>query len=160
MATAVDDDDVSIDAASEDAPGLRKLGFELNLTNILPENIDLSTVDLRYLSDVDSVDWEFLDGVDTYTFDPDFTEVDVSMTKDGVILIIGVLPTADVIATGVEWSQLEGGQIELNWTGNQGLDQPLRWRLERLQNRGHCGHHGVPGHHRRRQRKHLGRTDA
>ena len=116
--------DVSIDAASEDDPGLRSLDLSLNLTNILPENIDLSTVDLRYLSDIDSVDWEFLDGVDTYTFDPDFTEVDVSMTKDGVILIIGILPTADVTATGVEWSQLEGGQIELNWTGTGDLTNP------------------------------------
>ena len=116
--------DVSIDAESADNPGIRSLELNLNLTAILPENIDLSTVDLRYLPDVDSVAWEFLDGVDSYTFGPDFTEVDVSMTKDGVLLLIGVLPTADVTATGVEWTQLEGGQIELNWTGTGDLTNP------------------------------------
>ena len=116
--------DVSIDAVSADEPGLRSMDLNLNLTAILPENIDLSTVDLRYLPNVDSVAWEFLDGVDSYTFGPDFTEVDVSMTKDGVLLLIGVLPTANVTATGVEWTQLKGGQIELNWTGTGDLTNP------------------------------------
>ena len=70
------------------------MDLNLNLTAILPENIDLSTVDLRYLPML--IAWlGSSDGVDSYTFSPEFTEVDVSLTKDGVLLLIGVLPTAD-----------------------------------------------------------------
>ena len=99
----------------------------------LPDNIDLSTVELRYLPHADSVTWEFLDGVDTYTVSPDFEQVDVTMTKDGVILLVGVLPTPDVTAVGVEWTQLTGGQpTELD--GNRRFGQPYvgGWNLYRI----------------------------
>ena len=77
--------DVSIDAASSDDPGLRSVDLSLNLSEILPANIDLTTVDLRYLPNSDSVEWTFIDGVDTYTFSPENDVVNVSMTKDGVV---------------------------------------------------------------------------
>ena len=126
--------DLAIEAESADDPGLRSLDVTLNLSAILPDNIDLSTVELRYLPDADSVTWEFLDGVDTYTVSPDFEQVDVSMTKDGVILLVGVLPTPDVTAVGVEWTQLTGGQIQLNWTGTGDLANPYvgGWNLYRI----------------------------
>ena len=126
--------DLDIEAESADDPGLRSLDVTLNLSAILPDNIDLSTVELRYLPHADSVTWEFLDGVDTYTVSPDFEQVDVSMTKDGVILLVGVLPTPDVTAVGVEWTQLTGGQIQLNWTGTGDLANPYvgGWNLYRI----------------------------
>ena len=56
------------------------------------------------------------------------------MTKDGVILLVGVLPTPDVTAVGVEWTQLTGGQIQLNWTGTGDLANPYvgGWNLYRI----------------------------
>ncbi len=116
--------DVSIDAASSDDPGLRSLDLSLNLSEILPANIDLTTVDLRYLPNSDSVEWTFIDGVDTYAFSPENDVVDVSMTKDGVVLLIGKLPNADVEAQNVEWTQLMAGQIRLDWTPTGDLSNP------------------------------------
>jgi hypothetical protein len=126
--------EVNIETESSEDLGLRSLDLSLNLTEILPENIDLSTVDLRYLPSLDSVSWEFLDGVDSYTFSPDFTEVDVSMTKTGVILLVGVLPTADVAASEVEWAQLQGGQIELNWMATGDMTNPYvgGWNIYKI----------------------------
>ncbi len=79
-------------------------------TSILPENIDLTTVDIRYLPSTESVEWEFLDGVDGYTFGPDYQTVDISMTKDGVILLIGVLS----ILSGIAYT---GGPYPLGYNG-------------------------------------------
>ena len=126
--------EVDIETESSEDLGLRSLELSLNLSEILPENIDFSTVDLRYLPSLDSVSWEFLDGVNSYTFSPDFTEVDVSMTKTGVILLVGILPTADVSASEVEWSQLQGGQIELDWTPTGDLTNPYvgGWNIYKI----------------------------
>lgn len=115
--------------------GLRSLDLNLNLTALLPENIDLTTVDIRYLPSTDSVSWEFLDGVDSYTFGPDFEEVEISMTKDGVILLIGVLPVANVTAQDVEWTQLMDGQIQLDWTPTGDITNPYvgGWNIYKIQ---------------------------
>ena len=115
--------------------GLRSLDMTLNLTALLPESIDLTTLDIRYLPSTESVAWEFLDGVNSYTFGPDFEEVDISMTKDGVILLIGVLPPTNVSAENVEWTQLEGGQIQLDWTPKGDITNPYvgGWNVYKIQ---------------------------
>ena len=126
---------VDVQSLSEQDEGLRSVDLNLNLTAILPENIDLTTVDIRYLSSLDSVAWEFLDGVDTYTFGPDSEEVDISMTKDGVILLIGVLPLTNVSAENVEWTQLTAGQIQLDWTSAGDITNPYvgGWNVYKIQ---------------------------
>ena len=126
---------VDVQSLSEQDEGLRSVDLNLNLTAILPENIDLTTVDIRYLSSPDSVAWEFLDGVDTYTFGPDSEEVDISMTKDGVILLIGVLPLTNVSAENVEWTQLTAGQIQLDWTSAGDITNPYvgGWNVYKIQ---------------------------
>ena len=115
--------------------GLRSIDMTLNLTALLPESIDLTTLDIRYLPSTESVAWEFLDGVNSYTFGPDFEEVDISMTKDGVILLIGVLPPTNVSAENVEWTQLEDGQIQLDWTPKGDINNPYvgGWNVYKIQ---------------------------
>ena len=127
--------DVSINAASEEDPGLRGVDLMLNLSAILPDNIDLNTVDLRYLPDSDSVEWTFIDGVDTYAFSPDRDTVNISMTMDGVVLLIGELPHVDVVAEDVEWTQLQAGQIRLDWSPVGDLSNPYvgGWNIYKIQ---------------------------
>ena len=136
--------------------GLRSIDMTLNLTALLPESIDLTTLDIRYLPSTESVAWEFLDGVNSYTFGPDFEEVDISMTKDGVILLIGVLPPTNVSAENVEWTQLEDGQIQLDWTPKGDINNPYvgGWNVYKIQ--GISGNHSVPRNGGRCEREHLG----
>ena len=114
--------------------GLRSVDLDLNLTAILPDNIDLTTVDLRYLPTTESTTWEFLDGVDSYTFGPDSEHVEISMTKDGVVLLIGVLPTTNVTAEDVAWTQLKDGQIQLDWTPAGDINNPYvgGWNIYKI----------------------------
>ncbi|MAH42050.1 MAG: hypothetical protein CMO41_07390 [Verrucomicrobiales bacterium] len=126
---------VDVQSLSSEEEGLRNIGLTMDLTSILPENIDLTTVDIRYLPSTDSVEWEFLDGVDGYTFGPDSQTVDISMTKDGVILLIGVLPPTNATAEDVEWTQLVDGQIQLDWTPNGDITNPYvgGWNIYKIQ---------------------------
>ena len=126
---------VDVQSLSSEEEGLRNIGLTLDLTSILPENIDLTTVDIRYLPSTESVEWEFLDGVDGYTFGPDSQTVDISMTKDGVILLIGVLPPTNATAEDVEWTQLVDGQIQLDWTPNGDITNPYvgGWNIYKIQ---------------------------
>ena len=126
---------VDVQSLSNEEEGLRTIGLTLDLTSILPENIDLTTVDIRYLPSTESVEWEFLDGVDGYTFGPDSQTVDISMTKDGVILLIGVLPPTNATAEDVEWTQLVDGQIQLDWTPNGDITNPYvgGWNIYKIQ---------------------------
>ena len=57
------------------------------------------------------------------------------MTKDGVILLIGVLPPTNVTAENVEWTQLEGGQIQLDWTPKGDITNPYvgGWNVYKIQ---------------------------
>jgi len=127
--------DVDVQPLSTDDEGLRSVDMTLNLTAILPENIDLTTVDIRYLPSSDSVVWEFLDGIDSYTFGPDSETVDISMTKDGVILLIGVLPPTNATAEAVAWTQLVAGQIQLDWTPTGDTTNPYvgGWNVYKIQ---------------------------
>lgn len=126
---------VDVQSLSSEEEGLRNIGLTMDLTSILPENIDLTTVDIRYLPSTESVEWEFLDGVDGYTFGPDSQTVDISMTKDGVILLIGVLPPTNATAEDVEWTQLVDGQIQLDWTPNGDITNPYvgGWNIYKIQ---------------------------
>jgi hypothetical protein len=126
---------IDVQSLSGEDEGLRSVDLTLDLTSILPENIDLTTVDIRYLSSTESVEWEFLDGIDTYTFGPDSQAVDISMTKDGVILLIGVLPPTNVTAEAVEWTQLTDGQIQLDWTPKGDITNPYvgGWNIYKIQ---------------------------
>ena len=126
---------VDVQSLSEEDEGLRSVDLNMNLSAILPDNIDLTTVDIRYLPSTDSVAWEFLDGIDTYAFGPDSEEVDISMTKDGVILLIGVLPLTNVTAENVAWTQLTGGQIQLDWTSSGDITNPYvgGWNIYKIQ---------------------------
>ena len=126
---------VDVQSLSSEEEGLRTIGLTMDLTSILPENIDLTTVDIRYLPSTESVEWEFLDGVDGYTFGPDSQTVDISMTKDGVILLIGVLPPTNATAEDVEWTQLVDGQIQLDWTPNGDITNPYvgGWNIYKIQ---------------------------
>ena len=126
---------VDVQSLSSEEEGLRNIGLTLDLTSILPENIDFTTVDIPYLPSTESVEWEFLDGVDGYTFGPDSQTVDISMTKDGVILLIGVLPPTNATAEDVEWTQLVDGQIQLDWTPNGDITNPYvgGWNIYKIQ---------------------------
>lgn len=127
--------DLDLQATNGDDNGLRGLEVDLNLSAILPDNIDYSTVDVRYLPSTDSQLWTYVEGVDSYEFNPEGDRISVSLTKDGVILLIGVLPDTNITAVDFEWTQLKAGQIQLDWSAEGDITNPYMggWNLYKIQ---------------------------
>ena len=127
--------DLDIQEAGGTTDGLRTLVVDLNLSAILPSNVDLGTVELRYLPNLESQVWTVIDGDEGYEFNNEGNRVSVHLNTDGVLLIIGRLPPADVSPEEVGWKQLKGGQIALNWTGTGDITNPYvgGWKIYKLQ---------------------------
>ena len=126
---------IDVDGEDEEDVGLRGIELELNLSTILPSNIDPATVELRYLPTTESQIWTYIEGQESYTFSQDGTNVSVSLTKDGVILLIGVLPNTNVSAVDLEWTQLQGGSIQLDWAAVGDITNPYvgGWNIYKIE---------------------------
>jgi len=126
--------DLNVEGVNGADNGLRSIELDLNLSALLPESIDLSTVDVRYLPSTDTQLWSLIEGEDTYAFNPTGDRISLSLTKDGVILLIGNLPPTDVHAVDFAWTQREGGQIHLGWEAQGDTTNPYvgGWNIYRI----------------------------
>jgi hypothetical protein len=126
---------LEIEGVNGNTNGLRGLEVDLNLSAILPENIDFSSIDVRYLPSTDSTFWTYVEGVDGYEFNGEGDRMTVTLTKDGVLMLIGVLPETNVTALDFEWTQRKAGQIQLDWTAQGDITNPYMggWNLYKIQ---------------------------
>lgn len=113
--------------------GLRSLRLTMNLSAILPSDVDLSTVGLRYLPSIDSQLWTEIDGDSSATIAEDGT-ANVQLAQPGVVLITGVLPDLSVSAQNVSHTQLRAGQIQLDFASQGDITNPYLggWAVYKL----------------------------
>jgi len=113
--------------------GLRSLDLSLNLSAILPDDVDLSTVGLRYLPSTDSQLWSLIDGDNSATIAEDGT-AQVQLAQPGVVLIIGVLPDLSVSTQNVSHTPLRAGQIQLDFDTQGDITNPYLggWAVYKL----------------------------
>jgi hypothetical protein len=116
----------------DDSPevGMDWMDIQLNMSELLPENIPLETVDVRYLPSMEDYIWSYLE---EYTANEDGT-FDVRLITNGVILIIGDSPAVNLSAGPITSTQLEGGQLQLNWTASGDETNPYvgGWNIYKL----------------------------
>jgi len=116
----------------DDSPevGMDWMDIQLNLTALLPENIPLESVGVRYLPTLDDYIWDYLGDSTT---NEDGT-IDVTLTTNGVILIIGESPAANLSTGHLTSTQIEGGQLHLNWTASGDATNPYigGWNIYKL----------------------------
>ncbi len=116
----------------DDSPntGLDTMDIRLNMSALLPTNIPLETVDIRMLSSMDDNVWTF---AEEYTSNADGT-FDVVLRENGVILIIGEAPAANLTSGNLTKTMLPGGVIELSWNASGDIDNPYvgNWNIYRL----------------------------
>ena len=110
--------------------GMDSMNIHLNTSALLPSNIPLETVDVRFLPSLDEYIWTYLDDY-TKNIDNSF---DVTLTENGVLLIIGNSPAANVSSGPLEYSQLEGGAIQLEWNPTGNIENPYlgSWQIFKL----------------------------
>lgn len=130
--------DVDVSPQQGGDVGLRSIDLTLNLSTILPNDIDLATVGLRYLPSIESQLWSPLEGEKYYTLHGDGT-ASVHLNEPGTILITGVLPEVNVSAVNVTWMPLIAGHIQLDFDtlGNTSNPYIGGWAIFKLT--------GIPG---------------
>ena len=110
--------------------GMDHMDIHLNTSALLPSNIPLETVEIRFLPSLEDHIWTTLE---IYTKNADHT-FDVTLNKNGVILIIGNSPPANISIGEVEFEQLEGGSLELQWAPTGDTENPYigSWNIYKL----------------------------
>ena len=110
--------------------GMDHMDIHLNTSALLPDNIPLETVEIRFLPSLEDSLWTI---IDIYTKNEDHS-FDVTLNQNGVILIIGNSPAANISMGDVEFEQLEGGSIELHWNPSGDTQNPYigSWNIYKL----------------------------
>jgi hypothetical protein len=113
--------------------GMESMEFTLNMSALLPSNINLSTVDVRQVDSINDNVWSFIESPNELTNNQDGTFT-VSLVSNGAILIVGVLPEANVSLGDVDNTLLKDGQIELNWSVSGDLSNPYLggWQIYKI----------------------------
>ena len=113
--------------------GMESMEFTLNMSALLPSNINHSTVDVRQIDSINDNIWSFVESPNELTNNGDGTFT-VSMKSNGAILIVGVLPEANVSLGDVDNTLLKDGQIELNWSVSGDLSNPYLggWQIYKI----------------------------
>ena len=110
--------------------GLERIDIHLNTSALLPQNIPLESVDIRYLPSLDDNIWTF---ISEYTKNADHS-FDVTLYQTGVILVIGEVPAANISSGQLVQTQLEGGILQLDWEPSGDIQNPYigSWNIYKL----------------------------
>jgi hypothetical protein len=113
--------------------GMESMVITLNMSAILPSNVNLSTVDVRQIDSLNDNIWSYIESPNILTNNEDGTFT-LEMVSNGAILIVGELPEANVSLGDVDYSLLKDGQIELNWTASGDLSNPYLggWKIFKI----------------------------
>lgn len=113
--------------------GMESMEITLNMSAILPSNINLSTVDVRQIDSLNDNIWSFIESPNVLTDNGDGTFT-LEMYSNGAILIVGELPEANVSLGDVDYSLLKDGHIELNWTSSGDMSNPYLggWKIFKI----------------------------
>ncbi len=113
-----------------DNTGLEQMNIHLNTSALLPSNIPLESVDVRFLPSLDDYIWTYLN---EYTKNSD-NSFDVTLSQNGVLLIIGNAPAPNASSGPLEFTQLEGGSMQIHWDPTGDIENPYigSWEIFKL----------------------------
>ena len=113
--------------------GLLEMSIQFNLSELLPNNIDPETVELRVLPAMNSTSWGFVNPPNEATVNDDGT-IDVVLRENTVLMFIGELPAPDVRLEDVRLERRPNGHLEVLWDASGDLDNPYLsgWNIYRL----------------------------
>ena len=128
---------IDLDVIANDAdqdPGLREIEVSMNLSELLPANVNLSTVGLRILPSLQSNQWKYIEAPDAYEIGTDYV-ADIRLSSGGTIMVIGILPPTNASVENLNWTQLEAGQLQLDWESVGDITDPYigGWNIYKFQ---------------------------
>lgn len=117
-----------------DDVGLVDMRIQFNLSELLPSNIDPSTVELRLLDDINLPAWNFITPPNDLPIHNEDGTVDVVFRENVVILFVGVLPKPDVGIDEIELIRQPAGHLEVKWNASGDITNPYLagWNIYRI----------------------------
>ena len=127
---------MSIDVLPTDGssdPGMDWMEFDVNLSEVLPDNIPRESISVHQLFGMDQIDWGPLEDEDYFTLiDNDTMRVHIENNMD--LIFVGDLPEPNITAGQPEITLLPDGAMKLDWEPQGDLNNQYfgGWKIYRL----------------------------
>lgn len=127
---------ISIDVVpttEEATAGMDWMDFELNLSELIPDNVPRDTIVIHQLDDYNYADWSTLD-TDNYFQLIDNDTVRVHIVENMDLLMVGELPSPEIDLSNPEITLLPDGKMRLDWNASGDTDNPYfgGWKIYRV----------------------------
>ena len=127
---------ISIDVVpttGEATAGMDWMDFELNLSELIPDNVPRDTIAIHQLDDFNYADWSTLD-TDNYFQLIDNDTVRVHIVENMDLLMVGELPSPEIDLSNPEITLLPDGKMRLDWNASGDTDNPYfgGWKIYRV----------------------------
>ena len=127
---------ISIDVVpttEEATAGMDWMDFELNLSELIPDNVPRDTIAIHQLDDFDYADWSTLD-TDNYFQLTDNDTIRVHIIENMDLLVVGELPSPEINLSNPEITLLPDGKMRLDWNASGDTDNPYfgGWKIYRV----------------------------
>lgn len=127
---------ISIDVVpttEEATAGMDWMDFELNLSELIPDNVPRDTIAIHQLDDFDYADWSTLD-TDNYFQLTDNDTIRVHIIENMDLLVVGELPSPEINLSNPEITLLPDGKMRLDWSASGDTDNPYfgGWKIYRV----------------------------
>ena len=127
---------ISIDVVpttEEATAGMDWMDFELNLSELIPDNVPRDTIAIHQLDDFNYADWSTLDS-DNYFQLIDNDTVRVHIVENMDLLMVGELPSPEIDLSNPEITLLPDGKMRLDWNASGDTDNPYfgGWKIYRV----------------------------
>ena len=109
------------------------MDFELNLSELIPDNVPRDTIAIHQLDDFNYADWSTLD-TDNYFQLIDNDTVRVHIVENMDLLMVGELPSPEIDLSNPEITLLPDGKMRLDWNASGDTDNPYfgGWKIYRV----------------------------
>ena len=109
--------------------GQNWIDIELSLFDCVPENVPLSSIEIRKLNSFDDTNWDYFNTEHYGLINQ--TVMSIKIYEATTILVIGDLGEPNIEAANFSVDLISGGNLELNWDprGNTESDYILGWNV-------------------------------
>ena len=127
---------MSIDVVPTDGSsdaGMDWMEFDLNISKMLPDNIPRDSIEVNRLFGMDQINWDPLEGDNSYTLIDNDT-IRVNLTTNMDLLLVGEIPTPNITAGQPEITLLPDGAMSLSWEPQGDLNNQYfgGWKIYRI----------------------------
>jgi len=113
--------------------GMDWMEFDINISNLLPDNIPRESIAIHQLYGFDQLSWEPLSGDNSFEL-IDNNTIRIHIIENMDLLVLGELPSPEITSGGLDLTQLPDGRMQVDWNPTGDLENPYfgGWNIYRV----------------------------